>query len=283
MKRIITLVAMMVFTCIVFSQDYVPTKADLDRFYKTKTLIVLEENPLLEYNLIIKEVLQREWKLTKYDFITYPEYEKTYRLDPKYSFLVMTDVTFANDKTEAKYKFLHVMLGGDHLLINDMPTICSVPLAYSGVEEESYIYKLSSLLRFMQDHIASIYANPDLISSNIFKHYNENMQDIKQKTMYVVKEELSPEVNSAAKIKKVYPFKVKIATREEIEQRIVARDPDCVFLHKVGPEGTHLTARCYKIVIGAADSKFYYFDYHMVSDKRPDGILESDFKQMAKD
>jgi len=52
-----------------------------------------------------------------------------------------------------------------------------------------------------------------------------------------------------------------------------------VFLHKVGPEGTRLIARCYKILIGAADSKFYYFDYHKISDEKPDGFLLSDFKK----
>lgn len=54
------------------------------------------------------------------------------------------------------------------------------------------------------------------------------------------------------------------------------------FLHKVGPEGTKLDARSYKIIIGAADANFYYFDYHKISGKNPDGFLESDFKNLVK-
>jgi hypothetical protein len=55
-----------------------------------------------------------------------------------------------------------------------------------------------------------------------------------------------------------------------------------VFLHKVGPEGTKMDARCYNVIIGAADANFYYFDYHKISDKSPDGFLESDFKSLVK-
>ncbi|NJM15440.1 MAG: hypothetical protein HC896_08750 [Bacteroidales bacterium] len=53
-------------------------------------------------------------------------------------------------------------------------------------------------------------------------------------------------------------------------------------MHKVGPEGTRLSARCYKIIIGASDADFYYFDYHMIDDKHPDGFLKSDLKKLAK-
>ena len=62
----------------------------------------------------------------------------------------------------------------------------------------------------------------------------------------------------------------------------MAGDENAVFLHKVGPEGKKMNARVYKILIGAADGTFYYFDYHKVSSKNPDAFLESDFKKLAK-
>ena len=73
-----------------------------------------------------------------------------------------------------------------------------------------------------------------------------------------------------------------MVTREEIRQAISDRDEDVVFLHKVGPEGTRLKARCYKVLIGAADASFYYFDYHMINDKKPDGFLSKDLKKISK-
>lgn len=282
MKRSVIFIILAVAGKLLFGQEYVPTKEDLDRFYKTKTMIVMEKNPMLGYNLVIKEVISNEWNITDYEFVSYKDFNEKHRFNPNLSFLVMTDVVFTKDKTGAKYKFLHVLLGGDADDVREMPTICSVPLSYSNVDEESYIYKLRTLLRFTQNHIKLITEDPSIISSNVFKYYNKNVKNIKGKTLYLVKEELANDVNTIAKIKKVYPMKFQLATREEIEELIIKKDPNTVFLHKVGPEGTHLSARCYKVIIGAADANFYYFDYHMIDSKKPDGFLKSDFKQLAK-
>lgn len=264
-----------------YSQSVVPSRQDIATFFTTKTLVVLEDNPLMEYNSIIKKVMEQEWKITEYDFIPSKDFEKM-RLDPQYSFIYMSRVTFEKDKTDAEYRFLQLSLGGDYFRLNEMPDIASVPLAYYDVEEDRYAYKLAIILRFMQNHARLIQEHPEIVSQNVFKHYNENIQEIKDKTFYVLKEELGPDVNTEAKIKKVYPYKFKLVTAEDIEQAIKDRDPDVVFLHKVGPEGTKIDARCYNVIIGAADAKFYYFDYHKISDKNPDGFLASDFKNLVK-
>ena len=194
----------------------------------------------------------------------------------------MTQVMFDNDKTDAKYRFIHLSLGGDYQRMNQMPDIASVPLAYYSVDEDNYIYKLALLVRFVQNHALLIRDHPEIVSANVFKHYNDNMKDIKTKTLYLLEDELSKEVNSAARIKKIYPYKFKIVTKEDITEAIKNRDPDVVFLHKVGPGETKLDARCYKVIVGAADAQFYYFDYHRISDKKPDGLLAEDFKRMAR-
>ncbi len=263
------------------AQDYVPSRDDINAFFNTKTLVVLQDNPLLEYNMVIKDVMKQEWNITEFDFISYKEFEEL-RFDPQYSFLVMTQVMFDNDKTDARYRFLHLSLGGDYFRTNQMPDIASVPLAYYNVEEDNYIYKLALLVRFIQNHAKLIQEKPEIVSANVFKYYNNNIQDIKTKTLYVLENELSKDVNSAARIRKVYPYKFQIVTKEDITEAIKNRDESVVFLHKVGPEGTKLDARCYKAIIGAADAKFYYFDYHRISAKNPDGLLEKDFKKMAK-
>jgi len=281
MKRIRYAIVFMLLTTMIHSQGYIPSREDVMAFFTTKTLVVLEDNPLMEYNSIIKKVMQQEWNITEYDFITSKEFEEK-RMDAQYSFIYMSQVTFEADKTDAAYRFLHLSLGGDYFRLNEMPDIASVPLAYFSVEEERYAYKLAILVRFMQNHAKLLKEHPEIISANVFKHYNDNIKDIRGKTLYLLEEELAPSVNSVARISKVYPFKFKIVTMDDIEQAIKDRNPDVVFLHKVGPEGTKLNARCYKIIIGAADANFYYFDYHKITDKNPDGILESDFKNLAK-
>lgn len=265
----------------VCAQGYIPSHEDVDAFFTTKTLVVLEDNPLMEYNSIIKKVMQQEWNITEFDFITNKEFEAK-RMDAQYSFIYMSHVRFEGDKTDASYRFLHLSIGGDYFRLNEMPDIASVPLAYFNVEEERYAYKLGILVRFLQNHAKLIREHPEIISANVFKHYNDNIKDIREKTLYMLEEELAPDVNSEARIKKIYPYKFEIVTMEDIEQAIKDRDPNIVFLHKVGPEGTKLDARCYNVIIGAADANFYYFDFHKISDKNPDGLLESDFKNLAK-
>lgn len=281
MRKIFVLILSSVIAGVAQSQGYVPTREDINAFFTTKTLVVLEDNPLLEYNLNIRDVMQQEWNITDYDFISSKEFEEK-RMDPKYSFLIMTRVTFENDKTDAEYRFLHLSLGGDYFRLNQMPDIASVPLAYYNVDEDNYAYKLGILVRFIQKHALLIKEHPEIVSANVLKHYNDNIREIKDKTLYLLENELAKEVNSVARIKKIYPYRIKIVTKEEIEQAIKDREEGVVFLHKVGPEGTKLNARCYKVIVGAGDANFYYFDYHKISDKNPDGFLASDFKKLAK-
>jgi len=281
MRKIISLLFTTVILIPLFSQEYLPTREDLEKFLHTKTLVVLDRNPLNTYDAEIQEAMEKEWTLTEFEFIKFEEFEQK-RKNPEYSFLMMVNVVFEKDKLNAVYLFLNLSLGGDYYDMSQMPDLVSVPVAYRNVEDESYNYKLGILVRFIQNHIKLIYEHPEIVSSNVFKHYNDNKGDVKKKNLYLIADELDKSVNSPARISKVYPHNFTIVTREDIKDVIYNRDEQVVFLHKVGPEGTRLNARCYKILIGASDANFYYFDYHMIDDKKPDGFLASDFKKIAK-
>lgn len=281
MKKIVSLLSAMVMVFPLLSQEYLPTREDLEKFFQTKTLVVLDRNPLNTYDGEIQEAMENEWTITEFDFIKFEEFDEM-RKNPDYSFIMLVNVTFEKDKLNAVYKFLNLSLGGDYYDMNRMPDLVSVPVAYRNVEEDSYNYKLGILVRFIQNHIKLIYEHPELVSTNIFKHYNDNKGDVKQKNFYLITDELDKSVNSPARISTVYPHKFTMVTREDIKDAIVNRDEQVVFLHKVGPEGTRLNARCYKILIGAGDANFYYFDWHMINDKKPDSFLVSDFKKIRK-
>nr|WP_321407841.1 hypothetical protein [uncultured Carboxylicivirga sp.] len=282
MKRtaLLILLVVSVFAGIKASNDHLPTKEDYKAFLKSKTLVVMDTNPMSDFNFKIKEVMKDVWNLTDYEFITQKEFEEKVG-DPSYSFLLSTTVTFSMDKTKARYTFLSLLMGKPETEVRDLPDLCSIPLSYLRVEDDSYAYKMEVFVRFIQDHVKLMNAQPELIKANVFKYYNKNTESLKNKTLYLVKDDLSPDVNSMSKLQKYYPYDVKIVTQDDIEEVLKKRDPNVVILHKVGPEGTKYKARCYKILVGAADSRFYYFDYHMVSSKRPDGLLDSDLKQMG--
>ena len=264
-----------------YSQEYVPTNEDIQDFLQSKTYVVLEDNPMVEYNFVIEELIPKVWHITSYEFIKYSEINN-YIADRRNSFLLLTQVTFNKDKLQARYKFLSLLLGGRGKRLEDLPDLCSVPLSYYDVDEESYIYKLGSMLEFVQQHVRLIHDDPSVISENIFTYYNKNINDIQGKTLYLVKEELEPDINSLSKIKKYYAGNVSFVSKEEIKKAISEKKPDVVFLHKVGPEGTRKKARCYKVLIGSGDARFYYFDYHMINKNNPDGFLSKDLKKLNR-
>jgi len=283
MKKIILALIIGISALSVKAQEYLPTEADLNQFLNSKLYVVLESNPIAAYNFKIQEAVKNAWELTDFEFISLEQFEEMYN-DPDKSFLMMTQVVFQNDKTKVRYNFLSMFIGKPGLDgFEDLPDIAAIPLAYTEVDEEFWVYKIESLVRFMQTHIQNMKNNPDMIKKNIFQYYNENTKDIKQKTLYLVKDEVAPDINTEAKIKKIYPYKVKFVTRDEIEEAIESSDESVVYLHKVGPQGTRLRARCYKIIIGAKDANFYYFNYHWVQKgKNFDGFLDKDFKELTK-
>ncbi len=281
MKKLVFSLFFLITSILVVGQNHLPTEQDYKNFFKSKTYVVQDENPMSDFNFMIKKVMPRVWNVTDYEIISQAEFDEK-RRDPSYSFIVTSTVTFDKDKTKARYTFISLLMGKDTYSITDMPDLCSIPLSYVRVEDDSYAYKMEGFIRFIQDHVQLVSKNPDIIKKNMFKYYNKNIKSLNNKKLYVVKEDLTSEINTLSKIQKVYPYSVEVVTQDQIAKAIENKDPDVVFLHKVGPEGTRYKARCYKIVIGAADSQFYYFDWHMVSPKNRDGLLLSDLKSMAK-
>ncbi len=280
-KLVITLFAVVPLLNITAQREYLPTIEDLEVFHTTKTYIVLQDNPISDYNFEIRDAVEKFWDITEYEFIKFDEFNKKTRFE-KASFLYTATVSFEKDKSQTRYTFLCLSLGGDFPSVDHMKDIVNVPLSYYGVDEENYTYKLGTLVNFMQKHVQMIKDDPDLISQNVLKEYNDNMTGVHDKTLYLVEDELQKSISSEARIRSVYPHKFKIVTRDEIKEAIMNKDKNVVFLHKVGPEGSKLKARVYKILIGAGDSNFYYFDYHKVSPRKPDAFLEFDLKKIGK-
>ena len=263
------------------AQEYIPTAADIKHFPQTKTMMVLEDNPMCEYNLTLTDLTPFEWNITPHDFLPWKNFDAQ-KKDRSLSFLILNKVTFEKDKSNARYLFMSLLLGGNAKGLSDMPDLCSVPLAYYGAQDETYVYKTGIFLRFIQNHVKVITENPDVATKNIMEYYNKNVQKLEGKTLYLIAEELAKDVNTEAKIKSVYDGPVKLVAKEDIQKAIADKNPDVVFLHKVGPGRNLPNARCYKILVGAADAQFYYFDYHKIDGKSPDGFLASDFKKLAR-
>jgi hypothetical protein len=244
-------------------------------------MVVYDDVLMSDFNEKIKEVMTRSWTITPIEFITTKEFEKV-KSNPELSFLMTTIVTFQNDNTKARYNFLSLLMGQEKTVVRDMPDLCSLPLSYLQVEDASYNYKLEAFVQFIQSHVNAVLKDPSLIGEKGFKQYNKATGGLSNKKLLLVKEDLAPDVRDIKKVKAVYPHKVEIVTREEISEAIERKDPEVVFLHKVGPEKTRVRARVYKLLVGAGDSKLYYWDYEMIKVASDDALQASDLKKIGK-
>lgn len=282
MKKIYTLLLLLIpFLQLQAQREYLPTQEDLDHFKNTKTYVVLESNPLSDYNIEIQDAVKKLWDITEYEFLPFSEFAKKSD-DKNASFLYLATVSFEKDRSDTRYKFLCLSLGGNHTTLDDLKDLANIPLSFYGVDADHYAYKLGIMVRFLQYHVRLITEDISIVDANVYNYYNKNMADVKGKTLYVVEDELEKEINTLSKIKAIYPYDVKIVDRETIKDLIIAEDENAVVLHKVGPERRDMNARVYNILIGAADARFYYFDYHKVTDRNPDAFLESDLKKLAR-
>lgn len=261
------------------AQSHIPVIDDYQNFMKSKTMIVLDGTLLSEFNTVIEEVVKRSWTITPFEIISSKEFERL-KHNPELSFLLTSAVTFDKDKTKARYRFLSLLMGEPNAKVKTMPDLCSLPLSYLQVEGESYFYKLEAFVIFIQNHVNNVLNNHKLIGEMGLKNYNKEKGALADKILYLTKEDLAKDINSERVISGIYPYEFKIVTRDDIAEAISRRDPKVVFLHKVGPEGTRIRARVYNILVGAADSKLYYFNYHMIKHASDDAFLLKDLKRL---
>jgi hypothetical protein len=285
MKKFLSIIIALFITNIALSQVKTATTEQFKMFLNTKTMVVLEDDPYSEFNDVIKAYMTKYWDITPFEIITMEDFEAK-KNNKALSFMLISDAMFTQNKTfnndikfQSKYTLLNLVLGGKGNSLNDMPDLGSVPLCYSELEVEPYIYKLGGLLRYMQYYVRYNIAHPN---SDVKKVVKDNSASIKTKELWLVKEDLAGSVNSIEKISKIYPYKVKFVTREEIKKGIEASTEDFIFFHKIGPEGKISGGVCWKFLISTKDGAPLYFDYHKIEGNNPDAFLEKDFKEISK-
>jgi hypothetical protein len=266
---------------ILTGQAAFPDKDEIKQFEASKTCVVLEDDPISSYNIYIKEAVKACWKITPYEFITVKDFNIR-RLNPAYSFIVITQTNFDSDRSHGLYNFLNLLQGKDVNKLSEMPEICAIPLSFAGVSDLVYSYKLGALVNFMQTHAQKISEDPSLSLRKYLKYYNKNIPDIKNKTILVEQDDLTPEISTIKKIRKFYSSNIEIVTEDEIIKAIENKTPGTVILHKVGPMGDRDSGYCFVMLIGTDDSELYYYNLHMVDKANPNGLLPDDLKRLER-
>jgi len=281
MKTLLLSISLMFFSLLLTGQAPFPSNEEIKQFNASKTCVVFEDIPFSAYNDFIKEAVEAYWKITPYEFITVKEFNVR-RLNPAYSFIVLTQTNFDKDKSHGLYNFINLLQGKDVNKLAEMPEICAIPLSFAGVDDFEYSYKLSPILLFMQKHAQMISADPSLTLRKFLKYYNKNMPAIKDKTILVEQEDLSPEISTIDRIRKIYKGKIEIVKNEDIIKAIADKTPNAVIVHKVGPKGDRWSGYCFVMLLGIDDSEMYYYNLHMVDRANPNGLLPEDLKRLDK-
>jgi hypothetical protein len=259
-----------------------PDKNEITQFVASKTCVVLEDDPFSSYNTCVKEAVTACWTITPYEFITVRDFNVR-RLNPAYSFIVLTQTNFDKDKSHGLYNFINLLQGKIVNKLAEMPEICAVPLSFAGVNDLVYSYKLGAIVSFMQKHARKILEDPSLTLRKYLKYYNKNIPDIKNKTILVEQDDLSPEISTIERIKKYYSSKIVIVSDDEVIKAIQNKTPATVVLHKVGPMGERYSGYCFLMLIGTDDSELYYYNLHFIDNANPNGLLAADLKRLEKE
>jgi hypothetical protein len=271
MKRILIIIASMCLSLVVFAQRPTAKKAQVANFENFTLYVVLNQNPTSGYNEMIREAVRKSWRVSKYDFITQSEFDSK-RTEENSAFLITNEIRFPKDKNVVPYDFISIVLGGNFASYQVMPEVCTFPLMYTDSDEDNMLYKLPVIIGFFNQHIKNILVNPKLLKDKKYTYYTKQKLSIAKKTLYLIAEEQLPEFDNAQKIRNVFKGKVVMIGQEEMANLIKKRATNVVFLHKVGPSDNSMQgSRCYIIMMGT-DNTLYYFNYHILSAKAPNGI-----------
>jgi hypothetical protein len=281
MKPTLIAIFLLFSTILSTGQAPFPSKDEIKQFTASKTCVVLEDDPFSAYNTFIKAAVKAFWKITPYEFIEVTEFNVR-RLNPEYSFIVLTQTNFEKDKSNSLFNFVNLLQGKDVNKLGEMPEICAVPLSFAGEDDLEYSYKLGAILSFMQKHAQMISEDPSLTGRKYLKYYNKYIPEVLNKTILVKQEDLVPEIATIDKIKAIYTNKIEIVTEDDIVKAIENKTPNTLILHKVGPVGDRNSGYCFKMLIGTDDSNMYYYNQHMIDKANPNGLLPADLKRLAK-
>jgi len=252
-------------------------KKQIEDFFNSKTMVVLDADQLSGYNIVATDAVKKYWTITPFEIITSAQFDQM-RTDPKLSFIFLSKVQLVKEKQEVYYQYLNVCMGAKVKDLIDLPQLLMLPLAYTGVDEDDYVDKLPLMFRFAQVHLNNLKTAQNPQTWYILKNYGNQSKQLMDKTLLVKESDLSEEVNTLEKIRKIYPGTVKIVSSEDIIQAIEEQAPNTAILHQLGPAENENKGRSYCLIFGTDDANLYYYNHQNITQRRPEGMLVRDFK-----
>lgn len=249
------------------------SKSNLQQFKNTKTYIVLESDMFSEFNANIKKAAELYWKITPYEIIGQSEFAKLCTQESNVSFLTLVEGTYSLGKSTLKVNLLTLVIGDKSGKIDKMREVISIPLATydEDGESNSYGYKLAGIIKamhYMLDTLEEI----DLSPNDLKTFLRANRHEISQQPLLLTANDVASDVNTADKLKKVYPDKFAFVEEDKIEEAIYKNESKA-FVHHIG----ELDNWSFFVIISCADGRLLYGNYRQAKDSKSMGVTKEDF------
>lgn len=282
MKKTISIIIFIITGKLLIGQITIPagSQKEIDQFLKNTTYVVLKNTFLSDYNEMIMEAINEHWDITPVEFIKETDFNKL-RSDAGKSFLVINQVYFEKDKSKTLFDFLILTNGGNFKTVDEMPTLCGVPLSYHNAPETDYSYKLGLIVKFIQHHTRICKENPALNKENIADYYIQLSGNTKEKTLYVLNDEIDPKIRNKNIFSQYYPYNFEFTSKEYISQLIKDNDKTAIILHQISPQADSSLTYCIKIIIDTDKALIYYYDMTKINKNNPPFLLIDDLKKLS--
>lgn len=213
---------------------------------KTTTLVILYEGQDA-YNEKIKDAVEKYWKVTPYQFATTEELLKL-SMSKDYSMLVRNDAErFINrvGRTDRiKSNHIALYLCGNGADMRNYPGAEAIAqYQFTDVNNvDEYLYKLTAIIQSMHNYLVFLDTNKiteDNHPKLLKKFDNALANTLHEKTLFLLEEQLSTDLQDLETLKKYYKYEVSIVDKAAIAAAIDAQLPNVAFLH-IDPRGKTL-------------------------------------------
>jgi hypothetical protein len=245
-----------------YAQRNLATQQQASDFFKGRTYVVTTNDNIV-LDALLLEAVAKVWKATPYKVVDNAAF-KELRTDPQNSFLLVTKVKNSSDKLQRHYLFLSLLLGSEKAAINldAMPELSSLPFAGDVVETNNFM--LEPALLFVQKDAENM-SNGMFKKSLLFsfedrmKAYNQNMETLKTKTLYVAESQVDKAVKLDMAATQCSGKLVALPALDDFEGIVKNGNEDAVFALAIYPDNISKGIFAYKIVLGRDGTLYYYY------------------------
>jgi hypothetical protein len=249
----------------------------------------MEIDPESDYNNVLKNSIQKFWKITKFEFIDDAKFEQM-RTDPSKNFIF----TYEQKEKDGEQKYttlnLCFAIGGNAAKPDKMKRIAGIQFIYGKQEAEFSSWKIPGLVKFLQSHAQFAAENEGLNGEDgqrkVVTLYNKNKAMVKALKLYLPQTDLTDKVFTAEAIADIYKGEVEITSDPAEIKELIMKGEEIAWLHKVGPEGGLVTKQgekfgnTIKIILNGKTGEIMYIWEDSISKKKPEGFLKDDFKEL---